>query len=251
MAWTIRADFEGFIDGVQAEGDGGFHDTTNDLAIRLDNKAYSGNMAALLDIKANTSGYGTWGGTFTFPEKLGKGDEIWYRVSVNIPSGFDYDADPWLKFMRIHTPDGHLDWYITNEGSKYPFQFIYEGEQVWSKFGTDNDRVQFDRWETYEMYIKLDNVSVDNGGESLVRVWKNGRLMGEFTDRQTLKSTTTKAGYALLFTYWNGENSPSQSLMVDDIIITTDTPTKTDVNGNPFVGVGSTRRPKTMPVRIQ
>lgn len=237
--WTISADFEDFEDNTMAVGNDGFSSTTNDIAISYSD-AFSGSKVAKLDIAAGSSGFGSWGGMFDFPEDLKKGDEIWYKVAIKFPAGFNYDANPWLKFLRIRTPEGHLDWYMTNEGSSQPYQFIYEGEQKWSHFGTSADVIQFDRWIVYEMYIKLDNVRTSEGGNALVRVWKDGVLMGEFTDRQTLATAETIANYALLFTYWNGENPPAQYLWVDDIVITTETPSHIDADGNPCIGVEPT-----------
>lgn len=241
-AWTVSADFEEGDTGSIAVGPDAFSHTSNDIILDQNvegdeiTEAFSGKNVAKLDIRANSYGFGTWGGILDFPETLGKGDEIWYKVSIFFPEGFDYNASPHLKFLRIRTPDGHLDWYIDNEGTANPFKFIYEGEQVWSRFGGEEDRIEFGKWETYEMYIKLDNVRSTEGGEAMVRVWKNGILLGTFLDRLTLADETTIANYALLFTYWNGGNPPAQYLYVDDIVITTDTPSQTDSQGNHMIG---------------
>jgi hypothetical protein len=241
-SWTINSNFESKSLGQTAVGTDAFSQASQGL-INNEIDAFSGDQVAKLPIEAGDAGFGRWGGIFDFPSNLKKGDEIWVKVSIWFPEGFFYNANPWLKFIRVKTPSGYNDWYIANKGSANPFQFIYEGEQVWSRFGTQSDAIRYNVWETYEMYLKLDNVSTTNGGEALVRVWKNGLLLGEFRDRRTLGNADQEANAVYLFTYWNGENSPSQHLYVDDIVITNETPAQRDKQGNPLIGENSPRGP--------
>ena len=239
-AWVVNSDFESRNLGETAVGADAFSQGTHGI-INNDIAAFSGTKIAKLPIEAGDAGFGRWGGIYDLPSNLKKGDEIWVKVSIWFPEGFFYNANPWLKFIRVKTPSGYNDWYIANKGSANPFQFIYEGEQVWSRFGTQNEAIRYNVWETYEMYLKFDNVSTSNGGQALVRVWKNGVLLGEFRDRRTLGNETQEANAVYLFTYWNGENSPSQHLYVDDIVITNETPAGRDMHGNPFIGAASPR----------
>ncbi len=90
----------------------------------------------------------------------------------------------------------------------------------------------------------MDYRSVADGGTSRVRVWKNGKLLAELNDIQTLKSKASYADRFLIFTYWNGGKpdgsgslpSKDQYLFVDDLILTTDTPSNHDMYGNPMIG---------------
>jgi hypothetical protein len=172
-----------------------------------------------------------------------------------MPFGFNYNSTSegaHLKFLRVHTSSasgsnqGYNDWYINpsnrvsgdNNGTH---KFIFEGEQRWSDFGTEADRPQFGVWEVYEMYLKFDNVSTDNGGQALVRVWKNGVLKGEFTNRRTLSNSDSYSDRTHIFTYWNGGAPKTQHMWLDDVVVTSDTPDAVDSHGNPYVGAGDFR----------
>ena len=79
---------------------------------------------------------------------------------------------------------------------------------------------------------------------ALVRCWKNGSLIGEFPDRITLKTDGTLATAAYIFTYWNGSAPKDQELWIDDIVLTTNTPSNIDQSGNNFIGMENISRPE-------
>ena len=93
-------------------------------------------------------------------------------------------------------------------------------------------------WDTYEFYLKLDNVPVSQGGTGRVRVWKNGVLLSDITNRETLKDATDVADLSYMFTYWNGGAPQTQSLYLDDVVATNTTPAARDAQGNPMIGTG-------------
>ena len=84
------------------------------------------------------------------------------------------------------------------------------------------------------------NVPVSKGGTAEVRFWKNGALMADLTDRITLGAASDVSDQTNLFTYWNGGAPATQSMYVDDVILTTDTPSAKDAAGHPYIGVGTT-----------
>lgn len=242
--WTIELDFEQNTAGQRCA----FDDAANQSFVSTA-RASNGTRSCEFNINQGATGFGDWGGIVDLPSNLTSGDEIWIRVKTYWPTGFNYDSTSEgnrLKFIRLHTRtssdsnQGYDDWYINPQGATQPFRFIFEGEQVWEPFGTANDRITHDTWETYEIYMKLDSVSVDNGGQARIRVWKNGNLMEEITGRKTLVSSASYADLLYFFTYWNGGAPKTQSMYVDEIVLTSDTPTSTDNNGNPFVGMGET-----------
>jgi hypothetical protein len=153
--------------------------------------------------------------------------------------------------MSIHTSSaatenlGYDDIYINPKGSLPPFQFIYEGEQVWSLIGLLPNAISLGGWETYEMYVKLDTVPVSKGGTARVRFWKNGLLLSEINDRVTLSKTEAFSDRTHLFTYWNGAAPKTQQMYVDDLVLTTDTPAGRDLLGHPYVGVGTAKLPNS------
>ena len=163
-----------------------------------------------------------------------------------------------MKFLRFHTAsanganEGYNDWYITGSHPEdsTPFKWIYEGEQRWVDVGNSTDRIRRRVWETYEMYVRFDNVSVADGGMAIIRLWKNGRLIVEINNRKTLSASTTFSDLAYIFTYWNGGSPKTQSMYVDNIILTSDRPIRQDSNGNFFIGVPSTPPPPEKPASL-
>jgi hypothetical protein len=250
LAWTWNANFELGVTGEQTHTSGlgdGFTDAAGASLYSTD-EVRSGSQACVCSIDSGVTGFGMWGGIVSFPEDLYEGDELWYHIAVYWPDGFDYNSygeGGRLKFLRVHTRSdtvgnyGYDDLYINGEGVDPPFGFIYEGEQRWFMLGTPGDSVVHDHWETYELYYKLHHLPADSGGEALVRVWKNGVLLQEITTRRTLKEPGAFANAAFVFTYWNGASPRTQSLYIDDLILTTETPANIDADGNPMIGQSS------------
>lgn len=193
-----------------------------------------------------------WGGGFTFPDTLKKGDEYWLRFRIFMPNGFDYNiysAGDGNKFIRISVKDSDnvtsfLGWKWNNEGKSTAYD---EGLQrdlpcvnavCRQYFGSNSDRPVRGVWETYEMYVKFDDVPVDSGGQGRVRAWKNGKLLGDLTRRRTLNNPDDVVIATHIFSYWNGGSPKTQHLYFDDLVATNVRPSATDSQGNPYIGVG-------------
>jgi len=247
-AWTIEENFD-----AQGVGNrcgslwiGAGSPSANAVVTNLESS--SGSNACKFWIQQNSKG--PYGGGLNHPSPLAKGDEVWLRLRVFMPNGYDYTAPGEgenLKFLRFRTiaasdrsNHGYDDWYLLSKkhGSGKPFGYIYEGYLAWTYFGSDSDVIQLGKWETYEFNIKFDNTSVNNGGKARVRTWKNGDLLADITNSPTLKTSDTIVIDTLLFSYWNGGSPATQELYVDDIVLTTDLPSGRDKQGNPYIGVG-------------
>lgn len=257
FSWTRELTFENGEVGTNARGSAQDFDDAAGGSYITNERVLRGDQAAKLTVTDGSTAFGEWGGIINFPEPLRKGDEIWFSVNTFFPEGFNYDSTgegEHLKFLRVHvsTPTGanrgYNDWYINPEGSSVPHKFICECQARWFDFGTSAEAVQRGRWESYEMYIKLDDVPTDEGGNALVRVWKNGSLLREITGAKTLSSATDISTRAHLFTYWNGGAPKSQHMFVDDIIITSDTPSNRDARGYPIATLaGESGNPTSRP----
>lgn len=236
--WTYTMDFEEGTSGNKITVPG-WNDST---AVYSSSASVSGKMSGRTSITAGATAFGKWGGIITHPSKVQRYGEIWFRVRTFFPSGFDYTAGPHLKFLRVHVRSdaeanqGYNDLYVNNPGTSNPYQFIYEGEQVWSKIGAPSDAIQTGVWETYEMYVKLDTVPVSKGGQARVIVWKNGKRLKDITDRITLYGSNSYSERSHLFTYWNGGAPKSQYMYFDDLVITTKQPAARDSSGFPMIG---------------
>lgn len=252
-AWTISQNFDDSANGASCGWNDSAGSTVNSTV------AYSGTKACRLSITAGTSGFGTWGGTIPHPSAVKRGDQMWIRLRTYMPAGFNYDSPGegnHLKFLRIHTRSptnsnlGYDDIYINPKGEMPPFRFIYEGEQLWSQIGTSANVIALGNWETYEFYVKFDTAPVSKGGQARVRFWKNGALLADITDRMTLYSADAYSDATYLFTYWNGGSLLTQQMYVDDLVITTDTPSAKDVSGNAYVGLGAAAKTPNAPASV-
>lgn len=245
QAWTVEESFDAQVVGEKCGtfwNDGA--NSTVSTEVVIDSASKSCKMAVL-------KGETTWGGGFVPPESLHKGDEVWIRFRLFIPQGFDFNAYSHgnrVKFIRMTVRDivgtpRRLDWYWEQEGSIPPFAKTLESDacttDCWEKFGTANDVQVRGTWETYEMYAKFDHVSVNDGGDGRVRIWKNGRLIGDLTDRPTMWGNSSEVSSFMIFSHWNGGSPKTQHLYFDDLITTNEVPGSKDASGNPFIGVGS------------
>lgn len=222
-------------------------------------QVYSGAGALELNIMEGQKGFGTLGGILRFANcahaggrNVVKGEGIWVRLRIKFPVGFEFNQNGRNKFLRLRTfhedagvkvSEGYNDLYLDappGVDSKYgytPFDFIFEGAQRWYYGG--KDFLKLGEWNTIEYYIRLDDKSALEGGESLVRIWHNGVLVGETRERNTLTRPDSYVESLYLFTYWDNEGAHiTQKFWVDDIVLTTDEPAARDAAGNPYVGLG-------------
>jgi len=213
--------------------------------------AASGAGSCQMGITAGSDGWGTFGAVYAFPSNVTQGSSIWLRASLFIPPGFDVTTDDgFLKFLRIHTAnasggnEGYHDLLISTPGNinwspgignwTAPYIYNFEGAAKLFGVGTDPaDDFVTGAWETYEINVVFDSTPKSSGGNAEVRIWKNNALLLDNTDQPTLVSSTDYADAFYLFTYWNGNAPATQSLYVDDMIISTDTPSNRDAAGNP------------------
>jgi len=256
FAWIVTADFEGGVVGTKAQvpfssNSDAFNDAAGDSKY-VDSPVLTGNQAGSVSINQGAEGFGTWGGGFNFPSRLGEGDSIWFRVNAYYPEGWDFStpgAAEGMKFMRIHSAaaNGNNEGYhalqisggatgglinasteingtaFFNNNGPYPYTKA-------RRLGTDIAR---DQWGTYEMQVDLSSVP----GEGAFRLWQDGNLIFEDLETATLRSSTSVLDFIYLYTYWNSGAPRTQTSYVDDIVITSDTPSNFDAFGNPMIGV--------------
>lgn len=264
-AWIINADFESGTHGEKADGVDGFSEAFANT-FYTNKHVHGGNMAAVTSIKYGESSYGTYGGSFTFPTELKQGDELWYRAWIYLPIGFPFNvltakvSTEGTKLMRIHTKsataaEGYHHIYMHGTDSTKGKVFV--GSEVnpdtfWgypiSKFrdipGSPDVVTGF--WGAYEMYIKFSGIP----GQGIYRVWQNGQLIFEDTTTATLKSSTSTADFAYLWSYWAFQADATNYM--DDVIITNEIPGNKDAHGNQFIGVGNATflSPPRPPARV-
>ena len=254
-AWTTNIACQGGTAGAQV-AQGGTSQWTNAFTLMKYSTAQvptGSTQSCQLGVTAGSDGWDQWGGIYQFPTHLTSGSNLWIRLALYVPAGFNYNASPWLKFMRVHTASpsnanmGYNDLYINPSGGSVwdqtlakqitaPFSYYYESQGNVRAIGTSANNIAAGKWETYELHYTIDTKTKAAGGVGEVKIWKNNTLIADLTDQYQLKDATTYVESFYLFTYWNGNAPATQQLYVDDVTITTDTPSNKDAAGNPFIG---------------
>jgi len=235
--------------------------STAGMTFYTEDESFGVGKSAELNVVQGSSGFGTLGGVINFSSctnfddsagKIVKGQEIWVSVRLKFPTGFEFNQNGRNKFLRLRTfhdeagtpvSEGYNDLYINGPSSGegvQPFHYIFEGAGRWYRAGEPEDFFNLGNWNTIEFYLKLDNIKGSDGGESMVRVWVDGRLIGETNGRNTLKFASSYISSLYFFTYWDNDGAHlDQKFWADDLVITTDTPADRDQFGNPMIGTGS------------
>ena len=209
-----------------------------------DEKARSGKQSARMEIRSgDRGGFGQWGAVLPIRPALTKGQEIWIRLYVYWPQEFQFSAQPWMKFLRLHTRSadgknrGYNDLYIDRaDQNTSVLRTIKEFHDKWAIY--DGPAIPREQWERYEMYLYLDDVPANAGGKGRVRIWRDDKLIFNRGDVPTLSEATDVLDYFYLFTYWNNETPPNNHCFVDDIAIATSAspPQQRDANGHLMIG---------------
>jgi len=249
--WTIRANFEtGNVGDVAQRIPDAFH-TTASRSLIANSPVLNGSQSASCTIDEGSTG-GGWGGSFNYPQVLREGDSVWWRMNYYYPAGFDFSCGctEGTKHMRIHVSRENASnvGYLGNlvmGGSTGGYivcasEVAAAGEFTannytsgnYDKF-TNGEVIPRDTWMTVEFQVKF---GLAGFGE--YRCWQDGILILEDLQSRTLSASTDYSDFVYLLNYWNNGAPRTQTLYVDDIILTSETPSNTDANGNPYIGVG-------------
>jgi len=269
LAWTWTADFETGMIGSRAGGSpcsgspvtctghgisNPYSDSTFDNTY-----AYSGTKSMKTHFIAGSAGSDTTGGEINYPTQLSSGSEIWGRFYLYTPSPPAWQWNSIVKVFRLaHLPGGYIS--IFNYYGSNSIALSNELDAQVNHERATGYQFDYNKWQCLEMYIKF---SKTNG---IIRIWKDGILIREenqtrTTDNppfyhgyQTISSDSDLANYALVWTYWNNGAPQNQDAWVDDIVITTDTPTNRDAYGHPMIGPadwgGSDNQAPTIPSNL-
>ncbi|MCA9629730.1 MAG: hypothetical protein KC766_18775 [Myxococcales bacterium] len=235
-------DFEGYEDGASLSGNHPFDASGRSKA--TSDEAFRGSQSARMEIQAGDGGgFGKWGGIVPIQPALTKGQEVWVRLQVRWPSEFQFTASPWMKFLRLHSTRagggnaGYNDLYIDQaDSTQSVLRTIKEAHDVWAVY--DGPQIPRDQWESYEMYLFIDDQSVESGGQGRVRIWRDDALIFDRTDVPTIVEAAGTIDYFYLFTYWNNEKPPNNHCYIDDLVIATSAspPPNRDTSGRVFIG---------------
>lgn len=228
-AWTLNANFEEGKLGDKAHGLSGFSEAGSLTVFSADNSA-AGKKSAQIKWLAGNDGWGKSHGSLIYPQKVSEGGEIWARGYFFFKSPWSFKASPFAKLLRIHIEDSlgkHIGYHSIIFDSD---RNIVVSNEVRDFQPTSSAKLDADSWQCLEIYVNL------SSSAGIMRIWKNGELAFEDTQRNTLKNSTDFADFSYIMTYWNGGAPQDQTEYVDELVITTDTPAQKDKNGNPMIG---------------
>lgn len=248
-SWSRVEDFNEGEVGESVQTTGGM-DNSAGGTLHSDEQSLDGSLVAKMSINEGKTGFGGWGGIIRFPEKLRIGDSYWVQFYMYIPSNFNIDTptNGSLKFLRVHTATpvsnnaGYMDFQFMDDDTQRDavYRYIKEGgEKSWLEIASANERERLiprDRWFKVELALTLGVIPKAEGGKSSVRYWVDDELVWNGENAQTLSGEDHFADALYIFTYWNGGAPKSQSLYIDNFIMTSDTPSNRDSAGFPFIG---------------
>jgi len=218
-----------------------------------DEVLFNGDNTIKMSVASGNTGFGSFGGTInlgTYPNGaiLFHGDELWIRSRIYLPAGFEYNLQGRNKFLRLRVfheengaavSEGYNDLYIDgSDPNGSPWAFIFEGRQQWLVLGTGpGDALEIGKWHTIEMHLVLDNLKGSEGGSALVQVWFDDRLLGESSERATLKQVDSYMSFFYYFTYWDNLGAHRDTdVFIESIVMTSEKPLNVDAAGNHYLG---------------
>lgn len=228
FAWSIGATFESGGVGSLAQGTSGFDYAASRTTFSSD-FANSGTKSAKMAWAAGDEGFSSDTGQFNFPSAVTNGNEVWAR-------GYFYFASPWtwssagggykiIKVFRLLSDSGGMDSIFAD--SDGAIVLSNEPAQVQTVLNASMD---IGKWQCLEIYVKASSTS------GIIRIWKNGVLIGESVGPYTLASSGNILNGVYVMSQWNSGPAQNQNQYLDDFVITTDKPSNVDAKGNPMIG---------------
>ena len=240
----VNEDFTGYSLGADPDTVTNFSEVTAGSVISADRggKSYK-------DV-SQVTGTTEWANGFihAIPSDLVEGDEAWVRMKIYIPSTADLSVSTgnlkwfrWQQHTNLAANAGYSDlYYFKSTGG---WRYIKEGGGSWSVLTSAVDGpfdMEYDKWIEWEIYTKFHST------DGIVRLWKDGVLVGEVLSEATMIAATDVAKAFYFRTYWNGTGIPKQqdwyydnfSMALEGAGQSDTTSLRTDAAGNKFIGVG-------------
>ena len=186
----------------------------------------------------------------SFPESVLCGDELWTRAYYYYPAGWDWgslDGNAEKKILRfgLRTAEGGYAggmvsiigyWNQPNDGEIYASN--EPGGYGWPNNFTGVN-FPIGRWICLEQYVLFG--TTNETARHIIwldetRVFDSADLP-ETCNKKTMLNVTDHCNNILFFTHWNGRVRTSQNAYIDNVVITTDRPSKKDAQGNPMIGL--------------
>jgi len=232
FAWTRSSNFDSGSAGQNAIGTSGF-DYAGRATTYSSDFSVSGTKSAKMLWTQGSEGFAEDHGEYSITT-VPNGGNIWIRGYFYFPSGFDFTAAPVSKFIRLKlSTGGYISLFFNANVPSTPTvgKLVESNDSSTHSLQMDvpNSAISTGSWHCVEMHVRLSTTA------PLFRAWLDGKLvLNDTSNKQVLSDTTSSLIY--IMTNWNGGVPKSQSQYMDDIVITTDTPSQVDSNGNPMIG---------------
>lgn len=228
--WEIVRDFNSGVLGTSAQGQPDGFDLGGSQTLYTTEQVYSGTQSVKSTIQPGQTGTFQFGGWINVPTPYPvRYDTIWFDGYYYVPSSFIFGSGR-TKFLRFRPyaevvpgngkiGTGYLDTYINQAGgeSNGRFRLILEQHNQWTNVPPNSTFLR-DQWVRISYCATFDTVPTNSGGQARQRLWENGVLLADVTNRPTLNYTDSEIRDFLNFTYWNNEDAPQvQSLYIDQI----------------------------------
>jgi hypothetical protein len=160
--------------------------------------------------------------------------ELWIRWYMRYQTGFQWSGgNPQYQKLIYFWGSGYtvFAWYgsgasFTGSGSDAN-PISYGWQNVMGGVGSDG------LWHAYEIHIKMDT----NGANGIDDFWVDGVWRGG----NTTKNFGTLSGFSGIVEFATNQNAPANGTCMfndwDDIAIQATTPSNTDAQGRPFIGL--------------
>ncbi len=217
--------------------------------------SHSGSHSIKFVLKSGVESVGIY--DYPLGSELREGDELWVRVYIYAPLGFDWTCNPITKLLRTTVANSsgaswsYISILATNPGDygcgTGKYGYMVTGAEALSGMNPPpicQNRNTADgggyltpgQWHSIELYIK---VSATSG---IIRGWLDGVLRNEY-----LYPTIPSGGYMPidhtsdwnvhhLLGWWNGGPRQDQNIYFDDFIATNIRPANRDAAGNYMIG---------------
>lgn len=233
FAWTRSSNFESGTVGQNAIGASGF-DYAGTATTYSSDYAVAGTKSTKMVWAQGAEGFAVDHGEYSIPT-VSSEQSIWIRGYFYFPSGFDFTAAPVCKFIRLKlSTGGYISLFFNANIPSTPTvgKLVESNDSVAHSLQMDipNSSISTGSWHCVEMNVKLSTTA------PVFRAWLDGKLvLNDTSNVQVLSNTTANVIY--IMTNWNGGSPKAQTQYMDEIVITTDTPSQVDSNGNPMIGL--------------
>ena len=236
--WTDHRSFEEGRVGTRASGKTGLGEQGAFPGTVLSERyVYSGKLAACATIERASRGLGKWGGVWTFPEVLDESETIWLLFHIYLPEGFDAKAQGrGLRLVRLVTltaggkEEGSIEVSLDPQTRRLNIHNSLAGVRfpMAPRARRCGEPVPLGEWQAIELQVTL----ASQRGRGVVRLWQDERLVFQDTKRPTLGGPFSRVRYAWLLSEWPGGAPKRQSVWLDDLVATNETPSQRDRRGN-------------------